>query len=154
MLYSYIMQIYIDQSGKVEETEKPTILAFSNGKQKSIFISAKDKQEIQKLFREVGRPNVFIYKTFAILIFFLIKDELNEIQSIIIDTEYIGYEPLIKNILIKLIRSKKKDFDSDSIHFQQVGKRHRCHEEAIRTFRREKRADKIIKSGEVFQYVL
>ena len=64
------MRIEIDQSGKIENTNKNTIIAFSNNKFKSIFISAKDKREIQKFFRRIGKPRIFVYKTFAILIFF------------------------------------------------------------------------------------
>ena len=54
------MRIEIDQSGKIENTNKNTIIAFSNNKFKSIFISAKDKREIQKFFRRIGKPRIFV----------------------------------------------------------------------------------------------
>ncbi|MBD3279668.1 MAG: hypothetical protein GF390_03080 [Candidatus Pacebacteria bacterium] len=38
------MKLEIDQSGKVEYTSHDTVLAFSNGKQGSIFLPAKDKK--------------------------------------------------------------------------------------------------------------
>jgi len=64
------MKIEIDQSGKIEDTSKNTIIAFSNGKFKSIFISAREKRELQKFFRRIGKPRIFVYRVFAILIFF------------------------------------------------------------------------------------
>ena len=60
------MKIEIDQSGKIENTNKNTIIAFSDSKFKSIFISAKEKREIQKFFRRIGKPKIFIYKVFEI----------------------------------------------------------------------------------------
>lgn len=147
------MQLYIDQSGKVEYTSKHTVVAYSNAKQKSLRISARNKREIQQVFREAGKPDMFVYKTFAILIYLLIVADLEEIQTVIVDTEYVGYEPVIKNTLLKLIR-RKQPFDHAMIQFQQVGKKHSCHAEAIRTFRGEKKADITVSTEEVLKYVL
>ena len=94
------MNIEIDQSGKVENTSKNTIIAFSNDIFGSIFITAKDKREIQKIFRKIGKSRIFVYRLFSILIFLLIKDHLKRIDQIIIDEEYPGKENLIKNYLI------------------------------------------------------
>ena len=44
------MNIEIDQSGKVEETQHDTILAFSNGKSKAVSISARTKRKLQDVF--------------------------------------------------------------------------------------------------------
>ena len=148
------MQIFIDQSGKVEETGKATIVAYSNGKQKSLYISSSSKQKLQKVFRDAGKPTIFVYKTFAILIYLLIADDLDQIDSIIIDTEYVGYDPLIKNILTKIILRKSVFFDPNRIHFQQVGKNHKCHETAIKTYRGEKNADKVVRFEEILKYTL
>ncbi|MCX6810253.1 MAG: hypothetical protein NTY30_00740 [Candidatus Berkelbacteria bacterium] len=52
------MKIEIDQSGKIEETGKPTVIAFSNGKSASIIISAKDKKLVQTVFRKIGQPKI------------------------------------------------------------------------------------------------
>ena len=41
------MKIEIDQSGKVEETNKPTVIGFSNSLQRTILITAKEKQKLQ-----------------------------------------------------------------------------------------------------------
>lgn len=65
------MKIYIDQSGKIENTNQPTIVAFSNGDSGSVLVAAKDKKEIQKYCRLFHRGRIFVYKTFACLIFIL-----------------------------------------------------------------------------------
>lgn len=71
------MTIYqIDQSGKVEDTKKLTIVAFANGKIKSLKISAVEKRKLIKAMRELDRPRkIFIFKIFAALIYLLFKNE-------------------------------------------------------------------------------
>ena len=59
------MKIEIDQSGKIENTSRLTILAYSNKTSKSILITAKDKKTIQSLFRRINQPKIFIYKLFT-----------------------------------------------------------------------------------------
>ena len=83
------MQIEIDQSGKIENTHKPTVVGFSNNKNKTVIILATEKQKLQKYFRKVKKPHVFKYKVFAILIFVLLKKE--HIERMTIDTEYLGH---------------------------------------------------------------
>lgn len=50
------MQIEIDQSGKIEDTSKDTVLALSNGTQFSIKISRNIKRELQNIFRKNKEP--------------------------------------------------------------------------------------------------
>jgi len=80
-----INRIYIDQSGKVEYTNKQTVVAYSNGRNKALFISSISKKKIQKVFRDAGKPDLFAYRTFAILIYLLIKEDLNKLSIITID---------------------------------------------------------------------
>jgi len=63
------MQIYIDQSSKIEQTSQDTVIAYSNGKQKSLLIRAHDKRSVREYFRNAGKPNIFVLRTFAVLIF-------------------------------------------------------------------------------------
>ena len=100
------MKIFIDQSGKVEYTSHPTIVAYSNGYQKSIYISNKDKQEILHVFREVEKPDMFTFRTFGILMSILVEKDINKITSIIIDIEYPGNGDLIKDTFLQSLRKK------------------------------------------------
>lgn len=149
------MKIYIDQSGKVEYTNKTTVVAFANSIQKAIMIEAKEKREVEEMFKKAGKPYIFKYKTFAILIYLLIKDVLPKIDSIIIDKEYTGKEPLIKDFLIQIIREKKKSkIANDDISFDFIGKKNKAHEKAINVFRKKSVPEKVVTSKDVAPYVV
>ena len=148
------MRIEIDQSGKIEDTSKNTIIAFSNNKFKSIFISARDKREIQQLFRKIGKPRVFIYRTFAILIFLLIKNNLKEINQIIIDEEYPGWGFQIKDYLLTEIRKVKQDFDKNNISFSQVGKKSKAHLRAYEITIGKRQPDIKAREQDILKYIL
>lgn len=92
------MRFEIDQSGKVEDTAKLTIVAFANGKAKSLKISAVQKRKVVFTLREFSFGKTFIFKIFAGLIFLLIKDE--KAPEIVIDREYPGHEATIKELLL------------------------------------------------------
>lgn len=115
------MRIEIDQSGKLEDTHKPTVVGFSNKKHKTIIILSTEKQKLQKYFRKINKPKLYIYTTFAILIYFLIKNK-KEISQIVIDREYPGQEPLIKGYLLELLKKSRKDIDKNSTGFSEIGK--------------------------------
>jgi hypothetical protein len=148
------MNIFIDQSSKIEYTSQNTVIAYSNGKQKAILIKAKDKREIQEIFRQAGKPDMFVYRTFAVLIYLLIKKELKEITHIAIDKEYIGKESLIKNFLLEVIRKNGKDFPPEDISFVLVGKKHGCHKKAIGVYRGDQTADIIVERKEVLAEIV
>ena len=148
------MQIYIDQSGKVEYTSRATVVAYANGKQKALSISAVDKREVQKVFRKVNRPDMFMFRTFGILIAILILPEIKQITSVIIDLEYKGNENLVKDSLMQALRKKSVNFDKDLIHFLPVGKKHPCHTTAIAVFRGERKPEVKVTAKEVLEYVI
>ena len=148
------MKIFIDQSGKVEYTSHPTIVAYSNGYQKSIYISTKDKQEILHVFREVEKPDMFTFRTFGILMAILVEKDINKITSIIIDIEYPGNEDLIKDTFLQSLRKKGITFDRSLIHFAQIGKKHQCHKTAIEVFRGNKKPDIAVSAKKVLEFIV
>jgi len=137
------MKIEIDQSGKIENTEKPTVIAFSNSINRSVIMLSKDKKQIQNLFRKAGTPRIFVYKTFAVLIYFLIKSKLKSINQILIDIEYPGYNRLIKQFLCELFTKNNIKFDSDFVHFKEIGKESNAHITAISAYRNKSAETKI-----------
>lgn len=44
------MQYQIDQSGKIEQTERHTVVACINGKKASVLLNRKEKRVLQKMF--------------------------------------------------------------------------------------------------------
>ena len=129
------MRIEIDQSGKIEKTNKITVVAYSNNKSGSILISGKDKQKIQSFYRKKGQPKIFRYKLFALLIFVLIKNFIKSSDSIIIDREYLGYEKLIKNFLLEIAQKKGLKLNKENIKFHLIGKKSRAHAKAFSAFK-------------------
>lgn len=136
------MKIEIDQSGKIENTNRLTIIAYSNSKHKSIMITAKDKKSIQSIFRKIGQP-----KLFAAAIFILIKNDLQKINQIIIDREYTGYENLIKNFICEIAERNGKKIEKEIIHIQSIGKKSKAHELSINAYRKKKANKRLSASG-------
>ena len=97
---------------------------------------------------------MFVYKTFAVLIFLLIKENLKEIDSIIIDSEYPGREALIKKHLMELIRRGGYRFDPSIIYFTEIGKESNAHITAISVFRKNEKADLSIKSNNLLEWIV
>ena len=144
------MKIEIDQSGKIENTNRLTVIAFSNKINKSILITAKDKKSIQSVFRRIGQPKLFIYKLFAVAIFILIKDELNKIDQIVIDQEYTGYESLIKKFIFETAERNNQKIESGIIHIHSIGKKSNAHKIALKAFQLKK-ADIKLSSKDFFE---
>jgi hypothetical protein len=148
------MKIEIDQSGKIENTEKDTVIAFSNGISKSILIKAKDKREIQVFFRKAEKSKIFTYKLFSVLIFILIRPYIEKITEIIIDIEYPGKSDLIKIFLLERIRKINPNFSARDISFKLVGKNSGAHIVAYGVFAKGKSPDKVVSLKEVSRNLL
>lgn len=138
------MKIEIDQSGKIEETHRETILAYSNSKLFSVKITAKSKRKLQELFREIGEPKSYVIAIFSVGIFLLIEDNLQNIDSIIIDSEYRGKEQNILKILDNLFEAHKIK-KIPVIQFKSIGKLSKAHLVAIEVFRKKRAVNKILK---------
>lgn len=143
------MQYQIDQSGKIEDTNKLTIVAFANGKAKSLKISAVEKQKLMKVMRELDYPRkIFVFKIFAGLIYLLlIKEKWNSGDSLLIDREYPGHEGIIKDVLSNLFR--KTINKSPIIEFSEIGKKSLAHLKAIAVFRGKVKPDITVRADDV-----
>jgi len=142
------MIYYIDQSGKVEDTNKITIIAYANGKVKSIKIGAGEKQKLVSVMRTLDNSKkTYIFKVFAGLIFLLLSSERPE--RIEIDREYPGHESTIKLILIQLFSKHKRKLPE--IGFMEIGKQNEAHKTAISVFRKKMKPDIIAKAEEVLK---
>ena len=97
------MKYQVDQSGKIEDTNKDTVLAVaSNDFQYTLKVPSKVKREIQNFCREDGQSKLFVYKTFTVCLFSLLNAYNMKISSVIIDKEYPGHEGLIGEMLTNL----------------------------------------------------
>lgn len=147
------MKIEIDQSGRIEETQRDTILAYADGKNYAIKIPARVKRQLQNDFRKIGKPKLFTYKTFAAGIYLLIKNLARDCQ-ITIDVEYLGKNQLIKDILIEIYQKNQKKKFNHHLIFRSIGKGSRAHELAISVFRKKKIAHKTISYQELKKLII
>ncbi len=141
------MRLEIDQSGKIENTSHDTILAISNKLQKSICIPAKVKRKLQRFFRLINKPRLFIYASFAAGIWILLGFMKNKQRRIFIDTEYKGHEQVLEAMLEKISPI------SLNITFKRVGKSSPAHDLASKVAHGKKKADKKIRYGEIVSVI-
>src|SRR5262245_27491974 len=117
----------IDQSGKIEQTHQDTILCLSNGDWFAVKVSATTKRQLQEIFRRNGQIRNYILFTFAAGIALLLK--LNpKVRSVTIDQEYLGKEPIIKQLVLSMLETPKRE--GPAIHFGFVGKSALAHHRA------------------------
>ncbi len=144
------MKYQIDQSGKIEQTDKNTVIAYSNNIQKSVLISKKTKRRLQETFRLCGFSNLFIYYVFAVGIYCLIKDFKSK-QSIIIDIEYPKKDKIILQIIQKLLTFYHKPLHF--IHFFRIGNRPKVHYAAHDVFTGKKEVDLTVSFEEIMKLI-
>lgn len=141
------MRIEIDQSGKIEQLNKDSIIAFSNRNQYSVLIPKKVKQEIFKLYK--GKIKELRYRLFSIGIYYCLKDYIREKELIIVCCEYQGKENLIKSFLLEYLRKDYPTVDTKIIRFGKIGKSSNAHAVAIDVFRSNRRPNRILSLNEV-----
>jgi hypothetical protein len=139
------MQIEVDQSGKIENTSVPTVLAFSNGTSYTILIPARVKRQLilylRKKYHALRIPYMKIFTTCLAL---LITPHINRITTIIIDTEYPGHDGTIKSILLNHIRRNIHDFSKHHIVFNQIGKHSPAHLKAYNIYTSKSKPSRVI----------
>ena len=67
------MKVEIDQSGKIENTNRPTVIGFSNSETGSLILPAKEKKLLNNYFKKCGRPRLFIFLVFSAQIVDIVK---------------------------------------------------------------------------------
>jgi hypothetical protein len=122
------MGYQIDQSGKIENTNKNTILCLANGSWDAVIIKAKTKRQIQEIFRRNGQIRNYVLFTFSIILAILLKRN-SKIGQVFVDTEYMGKDAIIKNITLEVLDKLKLIPD---IHFGFVGKSSPAHDKATK----------------------
>lgn len=136
------MNIEIDLSGRIEVLNTNTVFAFTDGIKRAILIPARVKRRASQRLEARGvKSKMISIRMFAGGLYLLIKPSLNELNLITIDREFEGWENEIKSLLLSLIRKTRRDFNSDNIHFESVGKKAECHHLALATFRKTKMHD-------------
>lgn len=120
------MVIEIDQSNKIEQTDKDTIIGLSNGKAFTVIIKKQTKRKLQKEFRRQKQSRLFVYVTFIAGVVLLVNySEIKNITEIIIDKEYLGYEKFLKEVFCRMYGYHNKKIPI--VRFGNIGKKSNAH---------------------------
>ena len=143
---SYLNNIMvIDQSGRVEETNRTSIVALADKKFSfTIALSSKTKKELLQIFRKNGKPKTFPIVTFALMVFMTMLRSKTYPPELIIDIEYPGHENTIKNIILVFCKRYKKQ--PPQIYFANIGKNDPAHLAAWGTYTKKYKPNIVLKT--------
>jgi hypothetical protein len=143
--------VEIDQSGKLEQLDTGTAVAFSNGKAEAIWIPVAVKRSLVLRLRKTLIPSVDLWAVFFAMVIHLLIDRLPPDVVLVIDEEYTGKDKIIAETLSKLLAKKYGNRWRGSIRFSQIGKHSRAHKLSWGIHRMKNRQRmRIIKEEEIF----
>ena len=127
--------IEVDQSGRIEMSGA-TVIAIANEFAFTVRITASVKQEAQQALRRRGvKPRLVMIRLFVAAILLALQSYPQQITSLMIDEEYLGYEAEIKSLLIDRAQQFDVALAKDKIHIARVGKKSPAHKAALRVTR-------------------
>lgn len=144
------MTYLIDQSGKIEDTAKDTVIAYSNDKRYAVLIPKKLKRQVQEIYRRCGLPRLFVPHLFSVGVFLTIS-QLKQPASVTVDVEYPGQEESLERriqLLLNQFSGPKID-----IRFSRIGNRPRVHYAAHDVFTGKKKPDFTVSLAEVVRII-
>jgi len=143
------MKYEVDQSGRIEETNRHTIISIANKEYSyTVKVDSKIKRSIQSKFQKMKKPKMFAVYGFASGVIILVRNSKIKNSVIIIDIEYDGYNKILKEIFIKYLDN------SLEFRFSNIGKKSLAHHSAYSTFKKQKKPDYIIKTNELQKLML
>ncbi len=139
----------MDQSGRIEDLTSDTVLALANDIRYSIVIPAAAKRSGSAHLRNKGLSKQATHlRLFAVGLYLLLKDHLDDFDRAILDVEFVGHEATIKGMLLRQIQKVAPMFDQERLTFQRIGKKSPAHRLAWGGYRKRLRPDKVISRRE------
>ncbi|MEK7500182.1 MAG: hypothetical protein AAB649_06270 [Patescibacteria group bacterium] len=147
------MRIEIDQSVKIEQLSRDTIIALSNDIEFTVTISSKIKRKLQQEFRTLGKQKLFRYRTFMAGVVLLVHyAPLKNIPSVTLDREYAGHEKILRSMFFEMWTRYHSELPMFEI--KEIGKRSRAHDVGYRTLKGKKKVDRKLTYTEVRKLAL
>jgi len=141
--------VEIDQSWRLENTNKATAIGFSNGKSGSILIPSKVKKAVYQILNEkYGRTNSNNLRLFSCGILLLIKIHELTNYTFLIDEEYPSHDITLVDMIIKRGTKIGLKLSKNQFNIVNIGKSE-AHWVSIKTFKNKKFATKIIKLNDI-----
>ena len=150
---SSFMEVHIDQSIKIEQTNRDTIIGVSNHVSFTIALKGSVKKLLQKDFRKFGEPRSFVLRTFsAAVVVALLHGKFGEHQQVAIDKEYDGHEDMLLK-LMTIMWKASTNHTFPAIHFLNIGKGSPAHKVAYLTSRKKRPVDYFVRHAELRRLV-
>jgi hypothetical protein len=148
------MKYQIDQSGKLEQLNTHTVVAFSNDDSGAVALTVTAKRSVIMNLRKSIIPHKNLLPIWFSIVIFILLENISPHAVLVIDEEYTGNEALIKETLTKLFDKKFKKGWKGSIRFKNIGKSSPAHQLAW-GLHRKKRGLKVrkITYKEIMRYV-
>jgi len=142
------MKIEIDQSGRIEETGRDTVIGLTTKKEAfTVKVPAKVKRQLLEIFRRQGKPRVFSMVIFGRVIGIAIKKSKFDITDLTIDMEYPGHEDLIRSLITSVVGREINCW------FKSVGKKSKAHYVAYGVFMGRKKVDIVLRLKDIVKYL-
>lgn len=147
------MIIQINQSNKIEQTNKDSIVGLADEKTFTVIIKKKVKRKLQEDFRKQGKPRLFVYRTFIASIVLLIEyAKLKNVSKIIIDLEYFGKDKMLKSMFLEMW--SRFFTEVPEISFEKVGKDSKVHNVCYLTMKGKYKIGKVLSYEEIKRLAL
>ena len=147
------MEVEVNQSNKIEQTNKDTIIGVADDKTFTILIGAKIKRKLQEEFRKQGRPRLFVYRTFIGSVVLALKyAQFKNLSKAVIDEEYYGKDKMLKSMFLEMWGRFFTKIPE--ISFDKIGRKSKVHNVCYLTMKGKYKLDKIIKFEEIKRLVL
>lgn len=146
------MVFEIDQSGKLEQLNTDTVVAFSNDTNNIVYLKAGTKRNVVRALRNTLIPHKDLYPVFFAMTIFILTEPLDHAALLKIDEEYTGKEEVIKETLEKLLLRRFGKKWQGNIIFGRIGKHSPAHQLAWEAHRSKRRANiKRITEAEILE---
>lgn len=142
--------VEIDQSGKLEQLNTGTAIAYSNGLSNAVWLGVGTKRQVVTRLRKTLIPSHDLWAIMFAIVIYLLIDGLGADVVLRIDEEYSGKEEVIKEVLEKLLLGKWGRKYAGSIRFGRIGKLSGAHK-LCWNIHREKNRQRVrsLKSAEI-----
>ena len=151
--FNSFMIIEINQSNKIEQTNKDSIVGLANEKTFTVLIKSKIKRKLQEEFRKQNKPRLFVYRTFVASVVLLLKyARLKNISKIIIDEEYYGKDKMLKSMFLETWSRFFKEIPE--VSFEKIGRKSKVHSVCYLTMKGKHKPNKVIEFEEIKKLAL
>lgn len=140
-------RIEVDQSSRIEELTRDTILGVAN--EQVIFtliIPRRAKRVLYEKFRREGKPKKFAPYVFAVAVSEALQMAPFKSSDVVVDIEYPGYEKEILEII-------KQRHPEINVYFTSIGKKSPAHYAAYGVHTGRKNADQNISTATLLRLI-